>query len=208
MKNIMKCTAALFLIISTNSFAATAASGLIIDGTTFGTSNAFRFTNDSTSGETITKLRWDLTPINGFFDTTNTAPGNSSSPLTLSGSSDPVGQIFPSNASVNGSSILDIDFTDFNVGETFIFGVDTDLFSAIDSFGIDGVGFIGAIATAWFSDGTITHGFYTATTQAGFGSEVSITSPGVPQVPIPAAAFLFGPALLGFLGFRRKSKTA
>ena len=35
-----------------------------------------------------------------------------------------------------------------------------------------------------------------------------ISQPPTGQVPIPAAAFLFAPALLGFLGLRRKAKLA
>jgi len=37
-------------------------------------------------------------------------------------------------------------------------------------------------------------------------SLVSYETIGVSEVPIPAAAFMFAPALLGFLGFRRKAK--
>lgn len=36
----------------------------------------------------------------------------------------------------------------------------------------------------------------------------SFTLTNVSEVPVPAAAFLFGPALLGFLGLRRKAKVA
>jgi hypothetical protein len=36
----------------------------------------------------------------------------------------------------------------------------------------------------------------------------AITVGSVSQVPVPAAAFLFGPALLGFIGLRRKAKKA
>ena len=36
----------------------------------------------------------------------------------------------------------------------------------------------------------------------------SFTLINVSEVPIPAVAFLFGPALLGFLGSHRKAKTA
>ena len=35
-----------------------------------------------------------------------------------------------------------------------------------------------------------------------------ITRSAVPEVPVPAALFMFAPALLGFLGLRRKTKTA
>jgi len=42
----------------------------------------------------------------------------------------------------------------------------------------------------------------------GYDSIGSFTLTNVSEVPVPAAAFLFGPALLGFLGLRRKAKTA
>lgn len=40
-----------------------------------------------------------------------------------------------------------------------------------------------------------------------FSSIATIELTNVSAVPVPAAAFLFGPALLGFLGLRRKAKT-
>lgn len=196
------------LAASFNVNAATSASGLISSGSTFNTNDAFQFTNASDASETITKLVLDLSPINGFFDTTSAAPGSGSSGLAVSGFSDVVGHTFPTNASQDGLSTLTINFTDFNAGETFIFGVDTDLFSAIDLLGINGAGFIGALVTAHFSDDSVTHGFYQATQQPGFGSEVSITTPGVSEVPVPAALFMFAPALLGLMGFRRKAKNS
>ncbi|PHS32353.1 MAG: hypothetical protein COA95_03450 [Methylophaga sp.] len=204
MKKYLILLAAL-LTISFSVNAATSASGVIISGTTFGTSNAFQFTNTSDASENITKLVWDLSPINGFFDSISGGTfGQNGSGLVLSGSSDSVGHTFPTNVSLDGTSLLTIDFTDFNAGKTFQFGVDTDLFSAIDANGINGLGFIGALVTAYFSDNTVTHGFYTATLQSGFGSEVNITTPGVNAVPVPAALFMFAPALLGFFGLRRK----
>ncbi len=41
-----------------------------------------------------------------------------------------------------------------------------------------------------------------------FSSIATIELTNVSAVPVPAAAFLFGPALLGFLGLRRKAKTS
>lgn len=178
------------------------ASGLIIDGTTFGTSNAFSFTNTSTAGEKIVALIWDLTPIGGFFDTTADAPGFSPSPLTLDGSSSIVGHTFPTDAFLNGLSSLTVSFTSFDVGDTFVFGVDTDLFSAIDAFGIDGIGFIGATATAIFDTGAARTGTYTATQVAGFGSEVNIVIP--TRVPEPGSLALAGLAFASLASLRRR----
>jgi len=36
---------------------------------------------------------------------------------------------------------------------------------------------------------------------------IPVTTTGIPAVPLPAALWLFGPALLGFIGFRRISKS-
>ena len=179
------------------------ASGLIIDGTTFATSNAFRFTNTSTAGEKIVALIWNLTPIGGFFDTTADAPGFSPSPLALDGSSSVVGHTFPTDAFLNGLSILTVNFTSFDVGDTFVFGVDTDFFSAIDATGILGAGFIGATATAVFDNGAARTGTYTATQVSGFGSEVNIVIP--TQVPEPGSLALAGLALAGLASLRRRA---
>lgn len=38
------------------------------------------------------------------------------------------------------------------------------------------------------------------------GMSLNVTPSGLGQVPLPAAAFMFAPALLGFLGLRRRAK--
>lgn len=45
-------------------------------------------------------------------------------------------------------------------------------------------------------------------TQGGGLSNYRAYNSGMSPVPIPAAALLFAPALLGFLGLRRKAKKA
>ncbi len=202
MKKFISLLVCMFFVGSAN--AVPIASGLIIDGTTFNSSNAFQFFNDSTAGEQIVSLTWDISPVGGFFDTTNASPGNSSSPLTL-GSSSSVGQIFPNNALLDGLGLLTITFSDFDPGEFFRFGVDTDFFSDPDAFGLTGEQFIGATALAVFSDGSQRIGTYVATDRSGFGSAVSIT--GTVPLPEPATILLFGLGLAG-IGISRKMKTA
>ena len=45
------------------------------------------------------------------------------------------------------------------------------------------------------------------TTTKGPGPGFDIFGERIPAVPLPAALWLFGPALLGFIGFRRKNKS-
>jgi len=114
MKKFISLLVCMFFVGSAN--AVPIASGLIIDGTTFGSSNAFQFFNNSTAGEQIVSLTWDISLVGAFFDTTDVSPGNSSSPLTL-GPSSSVGQIFPNNALLDGLGLLTITFSDFDPGE-------------------------------------------------------------------------------------------
>ncbi|MDO6683885.1 MULTISPECIES: PEP-CTERM sorting domain-containing protein [unclassified Agarivorans] len=192
------------LLLSAAVQATPISSGLIIEGTTFGSNNAFQFFNNSTDGEQITSITWDLTSIGAFFDSTDTSPGNSSSPITL-GSSSSVGHVFPTNDALNGSGILTISFSDFDAGEFFRFGVDTDFLSAPDAVGLNGNQFFGATALAIFSDGSQRFGTYAPTSVVGFGSEVSIVD--AVTVPEPATVLLLGLSLCG-LGVSRKKKNA
>lgn len=47
---------------------------------------------------------------------------------------------------------------------------------------------------------------WTASSPGDYVRVLTAYSPGVSEVPVPAALFLFAPALLGFMGLRRKAK--
>ena len=206
MRHFVRLFAAAALALSfSQASAVPLANGVILDGTTFGTDNSFQFTNTSTSGEQIVSILWDLAPINGFFDVTTANPGNSPSGPSVSGTTSAMSWSFPAPSVLDGSSLLQINFAGFDAGETFIFGVDTDLFSSIDAFGIEGTQFIGATATAVFSDGTATQGTYVASSQPGIGVEVDIVNVVPNPVPAPAALFLLGAGLIGMGVLRRRA---
>jgi hypothetical protein len=74
-----------------------------------------------------------------------------------------------------------------------VFTLSSDLFDEV----LDGIDF-----KAWFSLSSESITF----------AQLDVTGkycpPAVSQVPVPAAAFLFAPALMGFVGLRRKAKKA
>jgi len=119
-----------------------------------------KFNSGGASNVFLKSLKVDLTPVNAFFDSTNTSPGTSSSPFALS-AADLMGlsasdiTLVGGNASLNGQSSMTLTFADnaFKAGDSFRFGVDIDLFSAIDNFGATPSELIGSLFSFVFSDG-------------------------------------------------------
>jgi len=126
-------------------------SGSINDiGSALGSDNLFTFNNNSTAGDQITQIRITL-PDPQFFDP---LPNGNSGP-DVSPTSDPVGPTFTFTQDVNVDDTIIIDFTDFDPGETFIFGNDVDLSN-------DPVDNIGAMYEVVFSSGQTVSGSFTA----------------------------------------------
>jgi hypothetical protein len=108
----------------------------------------------------LKSLTLDLMPVNAFFDATNSPPGYGGSPFAIS-PTDLVGvtasdiTLLGGNAALNGQQKLKLTFADnaFKSGDSFRFGVDVDLFSAIDAFGATPTELIGSLFSFEFSDG-------------------------------------------------------
>ena len=106
----------------------------------------------------LQSLTFDLTPVNAFFDSTNTPPGTSSSPFGLSslvGLNTSDITLAGGNAALNGSQQLTLNFApnSFAKGDSLRFGVDIDLFNNIDFFGATPTELIGSLFSFKFSDG-------------------------------------------------------
>jgi hypothetical protein len=135
------------------------ASRVIVDikgSTPFDSDDFFniRFGN-APSGVFLESLQIDLNPVNAFLDPTSSPPGIGPSPFMTSN----LAGLDPSEISVlgntDGSQVLTLEFADnaFMVGDSFSFGTDIDLFSAIDSFGATPEELAGSLFTFRFSDG-------------------------------------------------------
>lgn len=118
--------------------------------------------SDGPAGVSLTSLTMDLSPVDAFLDPTNDAavytfPGGNGTPFAV----DPgslvgvnAGDITPSG-DTDGSQLLTLDFTpgSFTVGDSFRFGIDVDLFDAIDLYGATPDELIGTVFSFEFEDG-------------------------------------------------------
>jgi len=78
---------------------------------------------------------------------------------------------------------------------------DFSIASLVDVSGLDGYSFV-----MYMADGASNYMDFIGT--AVIGSTIALSVQSLSEVPVPAALFLFAPALLGFFGLRRKAALA
>ncbi len=134
---------------------------------TFGT-QSFRLFNDSTDGSNITRVTIDLSTAiltDSVFDPDGLAGDTDGRDLVSGGGSVETGFAGHTLLSPHdgGYDAVEIDFTDFNPGESFLFGLDVDPTSVKGSeppgpehaASVSGTELSGATVTIEFSDGSI-----------------------------------------------------
>jgi hypothetical protein len=181
----------------------------LIAGDTFNTT--FSFTNTSTTGEKIDRFVLNLATISSggpfCFDTVNGGPCNpdpqSPTPfMAVNGTGITTGLTSP-GVVADGASVLDLRFTDFNVGERFDWMIDVDSASQLSIFGND---LIGATITAYFSNGLTAVGALYGVAGNSQAAALSIDAL-VPTTDVPEPGTL---GLMGLAGaallYRRKQK--
>ncbi|MDO8825438.1 hypothetical protein [Methylophaga sp.] len=69
------------------------------------------------------------------------------------------------------------------------------------------IGSLGVLEYTWLLEAATEYviNVFIGKALAGSNYDLRLTTTGISEVPLPAALWLFGPALLGFLGFRRKA---
>lgn len=189
----------------------------LIDGDT--ALEAFSITNSSTTGEFVTGFHLDITSTGNCFDLddlpADSCPGNFANGLVEfgadSGTDVLTGLVAPSVS--DGDTILDLSFTDFGAGETFVWFLDVDPVMGGWNGTARGNHLIGATAYVDFSNGDRL--FATLGAVDNNSDASAFTVRGIPRVepaedpvpvPLPSTLTLLAAAAAA-LGFRSRNRT-
>lgn len=200
----IKFTEALMLSAAALAVPAHADGGLtfVIDGDTF--FSPFTITNTSTAGENVTGF--GVTLINPFgFDTVNGGFGiDNSRPFAPNGAAALATGYTGPGAFADGSTSIDFTFSDFGVGESFIWDIDVDQPGVATVYGNE---LIGSTGYADFSNGLRGTGTFVAFGNQGsqFVINAFAPTPGIPE-PTTWALMVLGIGVVG-ASLRRSRKT-
>lgn len=196
-------------IVAANIAQATPSLSFLVSGDTFNAT--FSFTNNSTAGEKIDRFVLNLSTIATggpfCFDTVDGGPCNpqpqTSTAFSAANGTDGTTGLTSPGAVTDGASVLDLHFSDFNVGESFAWHIDVDSTSQLSIYGND---LIGATVTAYFSNGLTAFGalYGVAGDEQASALSVDAIVPTI-DVPEPGSLALFGLAGTMLL-YRRKQR--
>jgi hypothetical protein len=198
------------LLTTANSAFAIPSLSFIIIGDTFST--PYSITNQSTGGEKVTRFQLDLSTIpvgsNGAlcFDTVGGGLCNTSAgtPFSAVGSTGVTTGLTSPATVADGATLLDMQFSGFDAGETFSWNIDIDTVLQPTVYGND---LVGASAFVDFSDGERLLGTLQAVAGSPQASRFTVTgTTRVQTVPEPGTLALVAIGVVGVLRSARQRR--
>ena len=176
--------------------------GAGLDASTYGGTNAFQITNQSTGNLQVTGVSFDLSTgilPDMVFDPTGTGGDATAQCFSPGTTAAAVGLISPTDACTSpfgsprngGFDVLTTAYTDFDPGETFTFSVDLDpnsiqgVTGAGNAGAVSGYEITGATVTVTFSDGsTVVSSLYEDGSLGGSQAVVTEDAPTAPTISV------------------------